>query len=125
VRPKPVEPGLEASELVKHLQQYPEDFEARERLATLYAEHFHRMDLARSELEEMIGNKRAPRKKVVAWLNRLADLEIRVAHDIEAARAALQRIIDANPKLAAAEQARRRLNLLTRELRAQTSTPSG
>jgi len=122
VRPKTMEPGQEAAQLVKHIEQYPEDFEAHERLATLYADHYHRMDLARSELGELIANKHAPRKKVVAWLNRLADLEIRVAGDIDAARSALQRIIDANPKVAAAEQARRRIDLLARELRGRKPT---
>lgn len=122
VRPKALDPGQETAQLVKHIEHYPEDFEAHERLATLYADHYQRMDLARSELAGLIANKHAPRKKVVAWLNRLADLEIRVAGDIDAARSALQQIIDANPKVAAAEQARRRMGLLTRELKGRQQT---
>jgi tetratricopeptide (TPR) repeat protein len=121
VRPKPVEPGQEASQLVKHLEKFPEDFEARERLAFLYAGHFKRMDLARMQMAELIANKRAPHKKIVAWLNRLADLELRGAHDMDAARAALQRIIEIDPKAAAADQARRRMNLLARELKRYTA----
>lgn len=117
VRPKPIEPGVESANLVKHLEEFPEDFDARERLALLYADHFKRIDLARMQMEELIGNKRAPQKKVVAWLNRLADIELHEGQDIELARAALQRIVDMNPKLAAAEQARRRIGLLGKELK--------
>jgi tetratricopeptide (TPR) repeat protein len=120
VRPKPLDPGQETAELVRHLNQHPEDYEARERLAMLYVDHFKRMDLARIEMEALIGNKRAPQRNIVAWLNRLADLELRGAHDVEAARLALQRIIDANPKVAAAEQARRRMMLLEREVKRYT-----
>jgi len=120
VHAEAIEPVPEASQLVRHLEQYPEDFEARERLATVYAERFQRMDLARGELEQLIATKKAPRKKVVAWLNRLADLEIQVDGNMAAARAALQRIVDANPNAGAAEMARRRMNFLERELRARS-----
>lgn len=121
-RPEETSPGQEAAELVKHLERYPEDVEARERLAILYGEHYHRLDMARSELEQLISGKHAPPRKKAAWLNRLADLEIQVAGDGAAARAALERIIRMGSNTAAAEQARRRIMLLERELKVRRTT---
>ena len=118
-RPRETPPEEETGQLVGHLRQYPNDMEARERLATLYAEHYQRIELARAELEQLLAMKGAPPRKRAAWLNRLADFEITLAENEAGARAALQRIIDANPKSAAAEQARVRMNVLGREMKAR------
>jgi tetratricopeptide (TPR) repeat protein len=106
----------EAADLVKHLVEHPHDVTARERLASLYAWHYQRPDLARAELEALIGLPQAPAREITHWLNLLADIEIQVAGDLAAARGALQRIIDRNPNSAAAEQARVRIPMLPREL---------
>jgi tetratricopeptide (TPR) repeat protein len=70
-------PEQEAADYVKHLEQHPLDMEAREKLAIIYADHYGRLDLAASELEEMIGHPHQPGRLVVHWLNLLADLQIR------------------------------------------------
>ena len=49
-------------------------------------------------------------KLVVHWLNLLADLQIRCGSDYETVRQTLQRIIDRDPKLAAADIAFARVN---------------
>ncbi len=123
-QPKPAvtDPGQLAAQYVKHLEQHPLDMEAREKLAVLYVEHYQRIDLATGELEQMIAEPNQPEKLVVHWLNLLADLQIRSGAQYEAVRQTLQRIIDRNPNVAAAEMARNRLSLLRLELKANEKT---
>jgi len=109
-------PDAEAAQLEQQLREHPHDVAARERLAALQGWNFGRPDLARAELETLIGFPRASEREIVHWLNLLADLEVQIAKDQEAACAALQRIVDRNPNLAAAEQARQRIRFLPREL---------
>ena len=119
VRPPAEDPALSAMRLVNHLQAHPEDDEAREKLALIYAEHYQRIDLAADQLEDLIGQPNAPAKQIVHWLNLLADLRIKCASDVGGARDALQRIVDLFPKSAAAETAKTRLAYLQLELRAK------
>ena len=123
-RPTETDPGLLASEYVKHLEQHPLDTEAREKLAVLYADHYHRLDMASDELEQLIQQPNQPSRLIVRWLNLLADLQIRQGADYETVRATVQRIIDHNPKAAPANLARNRLAMLKLELKAQQSNQS-
>jgi hypothetical protein len=116
-RPKESEPGKLAAEYVKHLEQHPLDTDVRERLAVIYAEHYQRLDLAADQLEQMIQLENQPHKQVVRWLNQLADMQVRGGLDYETVKQTLQRIIDLDPGLAAAETARKRMALLKLELR--------
>lgn len=119
--PKPVEPtpAEQATKYLRHLAVHPLDTEVRELLARLYAEEIGRLDLATGELEQMIRHPNQPSRLVVHWLNLLADLQIRHGAGYEAVKQTLQRIIDRDPTVAAAEVARRRLDLLKLELKAQ------
>jgi tetratricopeptide (TPR) repeat protein len=116
------DPGEAAAAYVRHLEHHPLDMEAREKLAVLYAGHFKRLDLAASELEQMIAQPNQTPKLVVHWLNLLADLQIRAGGDYEMVSQTLQRIIERFPNLAAAEMARNRLAILKLELKANTKT---
>ena len=120
-RLEPVEPDPEklAAECVKHLEQHPLDTEARERLAVIYADHYGRLDMATAELEQMIEQPNQLGRLVVHWLNVLADLQVRNGAGFEAVQQTLQRIIDRDPKAAAAEIARNRLGLLKLELKSK------
>ena len=111
------DPAQAAADYVKHLEEFPLDTEAREKLAILYAEHYGRLDIASDELEQMIAMPNQPARLVVHWLNLLADLQVHHGADLETVRGTLQRIIDAYPKMAAAEMARKRLNLLKLEFK--------
>jgi tetratricopeptide (TPR) repeat protein len=113
------DPGEVAAEYVKHLEEYPLDMDAREKLAILYTDHFQRLDLATDQLEQMIAQPHQPAKFVVRCLNLLADLQIRSGADYDTVKATLERIIERDPKLAAAENARTRLSLLKLELKAK------
>jgi len=119
LKPTEATPEQLAAEYVKHLERHPLDTEAREKLAVIYADHYGRLDLAAGELEQMIGQANQPGRLVVHWLNLLADLQIRHGTAYEAVRETLQRIIDRDPKAAAAGLARNRLSLLKLEMKAK------
>ncbi len=118
-RPAEKDPGQQAAEYVKHLEEHPHDTEAREQLAVIYADYYGRLDLATDQFEQMISQPNQPGRLVVHWLNLLADLQIRSGADYETARQTLQRIVDRDPNLASAEIARNRLALLRLELKAK------
>ena len=109
-------PDDEVAQLERHLQEHPHDVAAREQVAILRGWSFRQPDLARVELETLVGFPQVSEREIVHWLNLLADMEVQVAADLDAARAALQRVVDRNPAGAAAEQARQRMRFLAREL---------
>jgi tetratricopeptide (TPR) repeat protein len=111
------DPAAAAANYVAHLQAFPFDSDAREKLALLYARHYQRLDLATDQLEQLIACPNQPPKQVVHWLNSIADLQVQLAGDVDLARSTLQRILDLFPKSAAAENARHRLAHLKLELR--------
>src|SRR5208282_685838 len=113
-----VDPEKLAGELVEQLERHPQDTEAREKLAALYADHYGRMDLAADQLEQMIGQPGQPARLIARWLNLLADLQVRSGVEYDTVRDTLQRIVDRDPKAAAADIARNRLALLKLEFRA-------
>lgn len=115
--PSPEDPATTATHCLRQLEQYPDDNETRERLARLYAEELNHIALARQEMEWLLAQPKAPDREIVRWLNLLAHFELHNAGNLEAARAALQRIVVRFPKSAAAEQARQRIALLALELR--------
>jgi tetratricopeptide (TPR) repeat protein len=122
--PKEKDPGKLAAEYVNHLHEHPLDTDAREKLAVLYADHYQRLDMAGDQLEEMIGLPNQPAKQVVRWLNLLADLQLRSGADYETVKKTLERIIEQDPELAAAETARKRIGLLKLELKAKQQNQS-
>jgi TolA-binding protein len=109
-------PAEEADDLVQHLTDYPLDTEARERLATLYAEDLGQFDLAIEQIEQMAGHPSLSAKQVVHLLHKLADFHVRFGNNLEQGRAALQRIIDRFPNTAHAVQAQTRMFTLGNEL---------
>lgn len=113
------DPAQQAQEYVRHLAEHPQDTEAREKLAVLYADHYQRLDLAADQLQQLIDQPNQPAKQVVHWLNLLADLQIRHGAGHEAAAQTLNQIIERYPNQAAADIARNRLDLLKLELKAR------
>jgi tetratricopeptide (TPR) repeat protein len=121
--PAETSPGETAGAYVKHLQEHPDDTEAREKLAIIYARHYQRLDLAAAELEQMIEEPNHPPKRTAHWLNLLADLQIHGGADYEVARATLEKIVERFPDYAVAEVARTRLAHLKLEFKALGTTP--
>jgi tetratricopeptide (TPR) repeat protein len=113
------DPAKLADEFVKHLERHPQDSDAREKLAVIYADHYGRLDLAADQLDQLIEQPNQPAKLVVHWLNLLADLQLRHGAHMDTVRPTLERIIERYPNHAAAEIARHRLNLLRLEIKAR------
>ncbi|MEY4385134.1 MAG: hypothetical protein RLY20_417 [Verrucomicrobiota bacterium] len=109
----------EAARLVKQLEDFPLDWEAREQLALIYARDYQRLDLAEAQLEELLQFPNQPPKQLVRWLNMLADFNVKCGGSYEAAHAALQRIVDLNPKAGAASVAQNRIARLKLEFKGQ------
>lgn len=114
--------GETAADCLKRLEKHPLDMATRERLAVLYAQEYRRLDLATDQLEQMLQHPHQPTRSIVRWLNLLADLQVKFGRDYESARQTLQRIIDRDPRGAAADMARNRLNLLKLEFKALEKT---
>ena len=113
--------GLETHTLLAQLEQFPDDWEAREKLARLYLDHWHRPDLAADQFERLINQPAAPARQVVNWLNDLADVQLNSAGGIPAARLALERIGQKFPGSHWADQARSRISLLGLDQRAKAA----
>ncbi len=122
--PTPLEdPLLAATRLARQLEEHPFHYEAREKLAVLYADELQRLDLAVGQLEELIAHPHQPARQVVHWLNLLASLHVRHGGNLAAAGQPLQRIIEQFPQTAAAENAAQRLARLGLELRSRQKSP--
>lgn len=119
LRPPEPDPAKLAEEYVRQLQVYPADTETREKLARLYAHHYRRLDLAQDQLEQLIALPHQPPRQIAHWLHLLADFHIAIGHDLPAAAAALQRIVDMFPGSGLAAQAQQRLATLALELKGQ------
>ncbi|MEI7729967.1 MAG: outer membrane protein assembly factor BamD [Verrucomicrobiota bacterium] len=113
---KSKEPNEAAAEWVAHLTEHPADTDARERLARLYAEELDRLDLAVEQMEALIHCEHLPVKQVAHYYHVLADMQVRVGRNLEAAKAALQRLIERFPNTAHAVQAETRKSTLANEL---------
>lgn len=105
-----------AQRYVDHLRDYPLDNDIREKLALLYANEYQRLDLAMIELEQLIATPHQLPKVVAHALNTLADLQIRLASDVNGARKTLERIVVLYPNSAAANTAQTRISQLRLEL---------
>jgi tetratricopeptide (TPR) repeat protein len=122
--PAEVNPEKLAAEFVKHLEQHPQDTEAREKLAIIYARHYQRLDLAALELAQLFNEPNHPAKRGAHWLNLLADLQIHGGADYDTVRETLEKIVERFPDLPVAAIAQSRLGRLKIELKRQKETPS-
>lgn len=113
--------GGEAARLVAHLQQFPDDWTAREQLAQVYERKWDRRDLAADELERLVGVTSASPRQTTHWLNLLADLQLRTPNGSGAARLTLERVGQKFPGTPWAEQAEARIRLLGLDQRAKAA----
>lgn len=122
--PKATDEAARASDLVKHLQDHPQDADAREQLAVIYADHYLRLDLASDQLSQLINQENQPTPRVIRWLNLLADLQIRHGCQHDTVSQTLAQIIERFPNHSGADLARNRLDLLRLELKSKEATRS-
>ena len=117
-----VEAEAEAQNCLKQIEQHPLDTEPREKLAKIYANNYHRLDLAEQELEQLIAQPKQPARQVARWLNLLAELQIKIGNDVPAADHTVRRIPELFPGTAYAEQASLRLEYLRLEAKRNETT---
>jgi tetratricopeptide (TPR) repeat protein len=115
----PKEKGLkqEAAELVAQLDAHPQDHEARERLAIIYAREYGRLDFATDQIEQLVAMPNESPKHVARWLNLLADLQVEMTGKPELAEATLRRIVDLFPNQSQSQMALDRITSLGLELK--------
>lgn len=123
LQPAEADPEKQAADYVRHLEQHPQDSEAREKLAVLYARHYQRLDLATQELGQLIDDPNQPQKHVAKWLNLLADLQIEGGAGYDTVRATLEKIEERFPDSAVANVAQSRLGRLKLEIKGKQGTP--
>jgi hypothetical protein len=123
LRPKDIEPGKLAAVHVKHLEQHPHDTEVREKLATIYARDFKRLDLATLELNQLINEPKHKPKQLAAWLNLLANFQVELGADVAMVTDTLGRIVAQFPDSPMAEIAARRLARINQEFQGKKETP--
>lgn len=122
--PQPTDQAARAEQLTEHLKTHPQDTEAREQLAVIYADHYLRLDLAADQLSQLINQENQPPARVIRWLNLLADLQVRHGCQYETVAQTLSQIPERYPHHGAADIARNRLDLLRLELKAKTAARS-
>jgi tetratricopeptide (TPR) repeat protein len=101
-----------AQDLLDHLAMHPSDWEAREKLALLYVEHYGHIALAVDQYQALLAQPDQPARRVATWLQQLADLHLKHSHNPEAARPVLEEIVRRFPDTAWSQQAQRRLATL-------------
>jgi len=122
LRAKEIEPGKLAAVYVKHLEQHPHDTEVREKLATIYARDFKRLDLATMELDQLINETKHKPKQIAGWLNLLANFQVECGADVDAVMATLGEIVARFPESPMAEIAQRRLARINLEFKGLQAT---
>ena len=122
LKPKEIDPGLLAAAHVKHLEAHPHDSEVREKLATIYARDFKRLDLAAMELDQLVNEPNHKPKQVAHWLNLLANFQVELGADVATVRETLEKIVERFTDLPVAEMAQRRLALLNNEFKGRQET---
>jgi len=119
----PVEDATQkVAELVAHLEQHPQDWDAREQLARLYLDPLGRMDLATDQLERLLSETNVPTRHVVRWYNELADLQLKSVDGVAVARLTLERLVSRLPDTPFATQAEARLRHLVWDQKGKQTT---
>jgi len=84
-------------EVRRQLARFPNDFEGVMLLAGIQAEDLKDLPSAEITLNHFCGQAHPPPKHVAAAMNHLADWQLKLAQDAEAARAALEKIVTRFP----------------------------
>lgn len=109
-------------EIIRELEKGEDDFEGWMMLAELYANHFNDISEAEQTILEICDQPRTTPSQLSVALHRLADWQLTVADNPDAARAALEMICTRLPGTHLAHMARLRIGQLPKtadDLRAQ------
>jgi hypothetical protein len=122
--PAPAPPGMDrkqaaklANSCVEQLKRDPNNVGARERLARIFAEHLERAPLGIEQILLLLNMPDRSDAERAEWLGLVAAWHIKYCRDTDAGRNFLDRLIREFPESPQAFAARRRLELLDRELK--------
>ncbi len=103
-------------QLDRHLMDHPTNWEARERLATIYAYEMGEIEAAIQQIEILLAQSKGKSTQIARWLNMEADFYV-FAKDEVSAKKALQRIAELDPLNPAIFAAEKRIACLKNEIR--------
>jgi tetratricopeptide (TPR) repeat protein len=104
---------------VQRLEADPNDTAVREKLARLMAERLNQPENAIEQLQLLLEVPEQPEAKHAEWLSLIAAWQIKHLEDPEQGRITLERLIRQYPKTPQSIAARRRIQLMDRELKSQ------
>jgi hypothetical protein len=99
-------------EIIRELEKCEDDFNGWLMMAELYANHFHDLAEAEQTVLEICDNPNTTPSQLAVVLHRLADWQLKMAEDPDAARRALQMIADRLPGTHLARMAHLRMKQL-------------
>ena len=102
---------------LRRVALHPDSINNREELAALYLGHMKQPALAIQQYEHLLTLPGTTIHQKTAWLNKVADIQIKSGETYESIRATLQLIISLNPKAAPAALAEQRIAYLRVEMR--------
>jgi hypothetical protein len=105
-----------ANSCVEKLKLDPNNVEARERLARLLAERLDNAEQGIEQLDLLLGMPDQDAARRAQWLGLTAAWQLKYRHDADSGRKTLERLVSEFPSSVQAFAARRRLELLQREI---------
>jgi tetratricopeptide (TPR) repeat protein len=102
---------------LRRVALHPDSINNREELAALYVAHMKESALAIQQYEHLLTLPGTTIHQKAAWLNKVADIQIKSGETYESIRETLQLIISLNPKAAPAALAEQRIAYLRVEMR--------
>ena len=101
---------------LRRVALHPDSINNREELGALYLGHMKQPALAIQQYEHLLTLPGTTIHQKTAWLNKVADIQIKSGETYESIRATLQLIISLNPKAAPAALAEQRIAYLRIEM---------
>lgn len=102
---------------LRRVEMHPDSISNREELAALYIGEGKEPAMALKQYEYLLELPGTTIHQQTAWLNKIADIQLKIGESYETVRATLERIIALDPRAAPAARAQQRISYLPIELR--------
>ena len=102
---------------LRRVEMHPDSISNREKLAALYLDHTKQPAMALRQYEHLLALPGTTIHQKTAWLNKLADIQVKSGESYETIRATLERVVALDPRAAPAARAQQRISYLHIELR--------
>jgi len=102
---------------LRRVALHPDSVSNREELAALYLDHANQPPKAAEQYDHLLALPGTTIHQKTAWLNKIADIQVKSGESYKTVRATLERVIALDPKAAPAARAQQRISYLNIELR--------